>query len=667
MPKKRKGMSKTSPSALVKTLFEKAFQESEKKSFNFDQSVQLIDSRLGFMVEAIGVIHEKTISKYIKKEAADQCWNIVLDYFNLNDNHAGRATWDTDERLEKLRLMTSYCEESYPDLDDENTKVLTLWKQIIAEKLADRSQLSQAKKEEIKPILPPSSKKAKTITPSKSMVVLLKGISKTIMSKSELDISDTRSFLKYLSNIDETKKDRVLEDVFNVYKHILKLKYKQHPFADSYKKIIAEMQNFLIGEIPEEKQQAEFNRLVEVLKKGESESKEKIDLNITLPTEAMLLHPSHVNIQHKKSCVNGDSSRRLVHGLKGMENVIGKKGLNYQLVTVSDPKSAEKIGVEEKTEEDVKNSADKPLSIAELHQVSKELQMPLTGDMNGDILVNTSTLQAVMDSAELARKSILQSKKNGAPSIAVLRPPGHHASEVEIRELSDITKAQGFCFINNVFVGAKTAANHDAKNILVIDFDTHDGNGTKNLLSKNWSKETKSNIYFVNTYSHQLYPHAGEKPKKFTNWRSLQGKVTIFDRPFPSGTPASDAKVIEVIEDCFKAIKSKNIDTVLISCGLDAHKDDPLGQGEGTGIALSDSFYSKMIAKVQEYFPNASLSIYLEGGYNVKVIERTFENILKYFENQKRLKSQSSVLPYSIFPAKSDDTDVVKVDPKHTP
>ncbi|HEX2548689.1 MAG TPA: hypothetical protein VHM20_02590, partial [Gammaproteobacteria bacterium] len=110
-----------------------------------------------------------------------------------------------------------------------------------------------------------------------------------------------------------------------------------------------------------------------------------------------------------------------------------------------------------------------------------------------------------------------------------------------------------------------------------------------------------------------------------------------------------DQNVLNVIEQCLKELKSQKIDTVLISCGLDAHQDDKLGQGEGTGIALTDEFYKNILAKVQTYFPGASLSIFLEGGYNVKVIERTFENILNHLVKQRKLTEQQSVLPYSVF------------------
>ena len=50
-----------------------------------------------------------------------------------------------------------------------------------------------------------------------------------------------------------------------------------------------------------------------------------------------------------------------------------------------------------------------------------------------------------------------------------IRPPGHHA---------ETTRANGFCFINNIAVTARyLQKKHQIKKIAIIDFDVHHGNG----------------------------------------------------------------------------------------------------------------------------------------------------------------------------------------------
>ena len=60
---------------------------------------------------------------------------------------------------------------------------------------------------------------------------------------------------------------------------------------------------------------------------------------------------------------------------------------------------------------------------------------------------------------------------NGA--FLVVRPPGHHAYP----EL-----ATGFCFYNNVAIGAKYALKqYSLKRIAIVDWDVHHGNGTQDI------------------------------------------------------------------------------------------------------------------------------------------------------------------------------------------
>jgi acetoin utilization deacetylase AcuC-like enzyme len=53
-----------------------------------------------------------------------------------------------------------------------------------------------------------------------------------------------------------------------------------------------------------------------------------------------------------------------------------------------------------------------------------------------------------------------------------VRPPGHHAER---------NRAMGFCYLNNVGIGAKYAQfKYGLARVAVIDFDVHHGNGKHN-------------------------------------------------------------------------------------------------------------------------------------------------------------------------------------------
>ncbi len=54
---------------------------------------------------------------------------------------------------------------------------------------------------------------------------------------------------------------------------------------------------------------------------------------------------------------------------------------------------------------------------------------------------------------------------------ALVRPPGHHAER---------SKAMGFCIFNNIAIAARyLEQKYNLKNILIVDFDIHHGNGTQ--------------------------------------------------------------------------------------------------------------------------------------------------------------------------------------------
>ncbi len=80
--------------------------------------------------------------------------------------------------------------------------------------------------------------------------------------------------------------------------------------------------------------------------------------------------------------------------------------------------------------------------------------------------------------AELAAgASILAAETgyNGSPAFAVLRPPGHHASQ---------ESCWGFCYFNNISISLlKLFSESKISSAFVLDFDLHTGDGNINILT----------------------------------------------------------------------------------------------------------------------------------------------------------------------------------------
>src|SRR5436190_12766602 len=76
-------------------------------------------------------------------------------------------------------------------------------------------------------------------------------------------------------------------------------------------------------------------------------------------------------------------------------------------------------------------------------------------------------------------------------AVAMVRPPGHHAER---------DRAMGFCFYNNVAVGAAHARASGAAHVAIVDFDVHHGNGTQHMF------EADPHVLYISTHQYPDYP-----------------------------------------------------------------------------------------------------------------------------------------------------------------
>ena len=189
-----------------------------------------------------------------------------------------------------------------------------------------------------------------------------------------------------------------------------------------------------------------------------------------------------------------------------------------------------------------------------------------------------------------------------------VRPPGHHA---------ETTRANGFCFINNVAVTARyLQSKFNLKKIAIIDFDVHHGNGTQEIFYNDKS------VFYGSIHQHPLFPGTGKENET--------GVGNIFNAPI-----ASDITRDEFIE-IFETKILKNVDlfepeVILISAGFDAHKRDPLA-----GINLeSEDYYTltQNIIEIAMRHSNGRVISFLEGGYDLHALSECIEAHLKALSN----------------------------------
>ncbi len=181
-------------------------------------------------------------------------------------------------------------------------------------------------------------------------------------------------------------------------------------------------------------------------------------------------------------------------------------------------------------------------------------------------------------------------------AFCAVRPPGHHALRAQ---------AMGFCFFNNVAIGALHALEtHGLTRVAVIDFDVHHGNGTEEILAND------ERVLMASFFQHPFYPYTGtEHPAK-----------NMVNVPLPAGTKGDVVRQV-VDEVWLPRLEQFKPQMIFISAGFDAHREDDLGQ---MGLVEADYAYitQRLMEIAARHGRNRIVST-LEGGYNLSALARS--------------------------------------------
>ena len=192
-------------------------------------------------------------------------------------------------------------------------------------------------------------------------------------------------------------------------------------------------------------------------------------------------------------------------------------------------------------------------------------------------------------------------------AFAVVRPPGHHATA---------SRAMGFCIYNNVAVAVQHArAVHGVRRVAVVDVDVHHGNGTEDLF---WNDPA---VLYASLHQHPFYPGTGSANDR----GGPEAAGLTVNVPVPPGTEgeawlaAFDAMVAP-------ALHSFAPELVVVSCGFDAHRDDPLAE-----LMLDTRTYAELAERLTAMtsLPSGGRTAWvLEGGYDLEALAASSQAVL---------------------------------------
>lgn len=173
----------------------------------------------------------------------------------------------------------------------------------------------------------------------------------------------------------------------------------------------------------------------------------------------------------------------------------------------------------------------------------------------------------------------------------VARPPSHHA---------ETSRGMGFCIFNTIAIAARYLLQEKGiKRVAIIDWDVHHGNGTEHEFFN------EKRVAYFSTHQAWAYPRTG-----------MQSHGKMYNRPIEPGEGSR-----EQVLECYRTELPKLMDKfrpqfILISCGFDAHVDDPIA-----ALTLKTEDYAELtqiVRAIADKWCEGRILSSLEGGYHLK-------------------------------------------------
>jgi len=217
--------------------------------------------------------------------------------------------------------------------------------------------------------------------------------------------------------------------------------------------------------------------------------------------------------------------------------------------------------------------------------------------LDDDTVMMPKTLNAALRAAGavvLGVDLVLSGETKSA--FCAVRPPGHHAER---------NRAMGFCYFNNIAVGAAYALDEKGlERVAIVDFDVHHGNGTEHIF------QDDPRVLFCSSFQHPFYPFTGHE----------SDTAHVVNVPLPAGTGGKQFR--EQIEaHWLPALHKFQPQLVMISAGFDGHLEDEMAQWHL--LETDYAWVSTRLKEIADQYAEGRIVSCLEGGYALGALGRS--------------------------------------------